>query len=161
MNKRIVIFFVFSLAIASCAPQAAAQEQKATPEAGALEETGPPASVNLADIDSVPEASEGENIVIPAPRERSSEGKLIHFVSLDLSKRLGLDLGAVTLVESLPVSWADAGLGCPAEGMSYAQSKVDGYKITLEVQGKEYFYHSSGLETFIWCDGGVPMAPLD
>ena len=163
MNKIIVVFFISSLALIACTPQAPEQDQSLpTPtKEESTAQVGSAARVNLADVDSGETTNDGEMVVIPAPRERGSEEKLIHFVSLDLSKRLGLDLSAVTLVESLPVTWADGGLGCPADGVVYTQAEVAGYKITLEVNGKEYTYHSNGLKSFILCDGNIPIPPLD
>lgn len=153
MKKFILVsLLVFSLSISSCA----------TPEENQPEEVEPaqPASINLDDVPTADPNKDGENIVIPAPRERDSEEKLIHNISLDLSTRLNIDISEVRLIESLPVTWDDGGLGCPAEGVTYEQANVDGYKVTLEVGGSEYIYHSNGLREFVWCDGGVPKEPV-
>ncbi len=168
MKKNIVVLLVSCLALVACSPQGSEQnsfesiEQPTPVSRGEKNSTqvSVAASVNLADVSSEKSESTGETRVVPAPRERSSEAKLIHEVSLDLSKRLGVDLSLVSLTESLPVLWENEGVGCPAEGIDYAPVKTEGYKITLEVSGVKYTYHSKGLESFLLCEGGKPMPPL-
>ncbi len=162
MMKKMIfaLVIVFSLSIAGCTRQVGEQEQNLPQEENPQEQISQPVGINLEDVSSDPPANIG-NIEIPAPRQRSSEAKLIHDISLDLSKRLGLDISEVILVESVPVTWPNGGLGCPAEGVAYDQAEIEGYQITVEVNGKQYIYHSHGLETFIWCDQGIPIAPLE
>jgi len=158
--KKILTLFILSLATVGCVSQKANAEAPVPTPTKQTEQVAQPSTVNLAEI--APETTTNEGLtVIPAPRERSSEAKLLHLTSLDLSKRLGIDISAVFLIKSTSITWNDGSLGCPAEGKDYTQAQVNGYKIILEAQGGEYIYHSKGLNDFIWCDGGNPMPPLD
>ncbi|MEN8241645.1 MAG: hypothetical protein ABFS17_06970 [Chloroflexota bacterium] len=151
MKKKMIfaLFMVVSLLIAGCSPNSVNADEYVQP-----------ASINLEDVSSDAPAHTG-NVEMPSPGGRSSEAKLIHDVSLDLSKRLGLDISGVTLVESLPVTWTDGGLGCPAADTAYTQAEIEGYQITLEANSEQYLYHSQGLNIFIYCNEGVPIGPSD
>ena len=50
-----------------------------------------------------------------------------------------------------PVTWPDAGLGCPEPGKMYAQVETRGYLIELEARGKVHRYHSD-LRRVVRCD---------
>jgi PBP1b-binding outer membrane lipoprotein LpoB len=153
MKSKILALFLISVIIAGCSSQTIEkkekEEEQPTPSS---KQVSVPVSVNLTDIPSDTTTDETQNTVIPAPRERGSEEKLIHNVSLDLSERLNIDISKVHLTEIISVSWEDTSLGCPVEGKTYTQEKIDGYKITLEVSNKYYVYHSKGLEDFVLCD---------
>jgi hypothetical protein len=41
-----------------------------------------------------------------------------------------------------PVDWPDATLGCPEPGKAYAQVVTPGYRMVLEVDGKDYELHT-------------------
>jgi hypothetical protein len=70
----------------------------------------------------------------------------------DLAERLGVDPDAVEVVSADAVVWPDAGLGCPAPGMSYAQVQVEGTRIVLAHDGGEYPYHSGGSRGPFLCE---------
>ncbi|MEN8241643.1 MAG: hypothetical protein ABFS17_06960 [Chloroflexota bacterium] len=42
-----------------------------------------------------------------------------------------------------------------------AEDKVEdqGFKIVLDADGKQYVYHTQGLQRFVWCNEGAPAAP--
>jgi hypothetical protein len=46
---------------------------------------------------------------------------LIEKAITDLAKRLAVPVDEITLLEAKSVIWPDASLGCPEEGMQYAQ----------------------------------------
>lgn len=151
--KKIIIVLMLYIMIASCAPQ-----QKS--EFPADKEVVEPKSVDLLELPTA-ENQNDTPVVIPSPRQRSSEAKLIYLVSLDLSKRLGIDISKVGLINSTPVTWENGSLGCPAEGKSYSQEERSGFLIIVGARNVEYTYHSDGLEKFIWCNGNIPVQPLD
>lgn len=163
MKKKLFFIFVVLFTVASCSPMPAASSESAGSE---VEQVATPVSVDLSEI--TPEKSEAESaeesdeaVEAPAPRTRNSEAKLLHEVSLDLSKRLGIDIGKVTEVEITEVTWPNSALGCPVDGAVYTAAEVEGFQITLEAEGEEYVYHSRGFETFLWCDDGMPVEPVD
>jgi hypothetical protein len=59
----------------------------------------------------------------------------------DLAGRLGIEPGAVTVVDARNVTWPDSSLGCPEPGMMYTQVLVDGVLVVLEAGGRQYEYH--------------------
>lgn len=59
----------------------------------------------------------------------------------DAAQRFGVPEDAVAVAGALDVVWADGSLGCPEEGMAYTQALVDGYLLTLEVDGRRIAYH--------------------
>lgn len=76
----------------------------------------------------------------------------------DLVKRLGVDAGAVKVVSSDEVTWPDGSLGCPEPGMRYTQMLVQGNRTILEVDGKQYAYHSSVHRAPFLCEHPAPTA---
>lgn len=62
----------------------------------------------------------------------------------DLAARLGVDAGDVTVVAVQEVTWTDGSRGCAKKGMNYTMSMIDGSRITLQVDGTAYEYHSGG-----------------
>ena len=60
-----------------------------------------------------------------------------------LADRLSAPVDSLALVSDEPVSWSDASLGCPEEGMAYAQVITPGHRITFSHQGARYEVHTS------------------
>ncbi len=96
----------------------------------------------------------------PAPM-RGEEYIVARAVS-DLSQRLGVAEDDIQVVGVEAVEWSDSSLGCPAEGMDYAQVITPGYEITLRVDEKEYSYHSDEGRFMLLCaeDGTVEILPI-
>ena len=157
MKKKMFFVLVLILAVAGCSPVTAASSESAGSE---IKQEVTPVSVDLSEVSSEQEGN-GENVEAPAPGTRNSEAKLIHDVSLDLSKRLELDISAVTQIDITEVTWPSGAMGCPADDVAYTDAEIEGFQITLEAQGQEYIYHTNGFETFSWCDAGTPVEPVD
>ena len=68
-----------------------------------------------------------------------------------LAERLGVDQVRVKIVEAKPVTCPDASLGCPQPGMEYRQVPVDGYRILLRVDGREYAFHGGDRHAPFLC----------
>jgi hypothetical protein len=49
------------------------------------------------------------------------------------------------------MEWSDASLGCPQEGMMYAQVITPGYLIVLEAQGQTFEYHTDQGTNVVLC----------
>jgi hypothetical protein len=84
---------------------------------------------------------------------------LVEEAVADLADRLSLERAAIELLGFEQVTWPDASLGCPQPGMQYRQVPVDGYRILLKAQGREYAYHGDGRRGPFYCP--VPAAPAD
>ncbi len=69
--------------------------------------------------------------------------KLIADAKQDLMTRANVTADAITVASAQAVEWRDASLGCPIEGMMYAQVITPGYLIVLKANGQEYEYHAS------------------
>ncbi len=86
-----------------------------------------------------------------------TQGTLAPVASLDdaqaqaiaeLADSLGMAPDEISVVSAERVTWRDGSLGCPEPGTSYTQALVDGYRIVLRAQGRDYHYHGR--------DGGAP-----
>jgi hypothetical protein len=89
---------------------------------------------------------------------------LINKAIADLAQRLTVPVNDIVLLEATSVVWPDGSLGCPQEGMQYAQVLTPGYLIRLKSGDQEYEYHSSKESTVIYCENPtlpVPGTPGD
>lgn len=100
--------------------------------------------------------------VMPSPgRPGSPIAGLARFteaIAVELSRQLGVLPADIRVVSAEPVMWPNSGLGCPAEGVNYAEVVVEGALITLEANGDIYTYHTNGANTFVLCRDGVPVS---
>ena len=60
-----------------------------------------------------------------------------------LAGELGADEGDFRLDGSESVQWSDASLGCPQEGMMYAQVITPGYKLVFDLVGVSWAVHTN------------------
>jgi hypothetical protein len=77
----------------------------------------------------------------------------------DLAQRLSIPTDEIVLLETASVTWPDSSLGCPQEGMAYAQVLIHGYLIRLQVGNTEYEYHAGKSSTIIYCQNPVHPVP--
>ncbi len=72
-----------------------------------------------------------------------------------LAGELNVDEGEFTLDSAEGVGWSDASLGCPQEGMMYAQVITPGYKLVFDFEGTSHAVHtnSAGSHMVICRDG--------
>jgi hypothetical protein len=61
----------------------------------------------------------------------------------DLTTTQGLPPDQLTVLSVTATDWPDTSLGCPQEGMMYAQVITPGYLIILQAQGQQYEYHTN------------------
>lgn len=85
-------------------------------------------------------------------------GRLMEAVRLNLSTEMGLSLDEIAILSTESMTWPNAALGCPQEGMAYAEVLVEGAIITLEAAGQQYTYHTGGTGSFVLCQDGQPVA---
>lgn len=76
---------------------------------------------------------------------------MVQLAVKDLSKRLDIAENEIFVEQVKPIEWPDATLGCPKPGMDFSPMLTPGYIITLEVDGKEYVYHTDDVDRVILC----------
>jgi hypothetical protein len=64
---------------------------------------------------------------------------------------LKISIDQIVTAKVEPATWPDASLGCPQPDMAYAQILTPGFLINLEVDGKQYPYHTDEGESIILC----------
>lgn len=108
------------------------------------------------------ETSKGDEMIIqPQPGTPGGTSELVNEVTADLSKRENIATSAVNVVTIQSVNWSDSSLGCPEPGMNYLMVITPGYRIVLEADGKEYFYHTDQRGYFVLCppERAAPTPP--
>lgn len=94
--------------------------------------------------------------VLPAPNTGAiqplpgSEPALVAAIA-DLTRQIGVSPDQITLVSMEAKEWSDTALGCPQEGMMYAQVITPGFLMILSAQGQPYEYHTDQKASVIWC----------
>jgi hypothetical protein len=76
----------------------------------------------------------------------------------DLARRLRIETEAVGLVELIPITWPDTGMGCPEDDREYESIAVPGYRLVLRVDDEEHIYHAS-FEAAFYCDAQHESLP--
>lgn len=98
----------------------------ATPTPSPPEQTSPLPEPGSSPVETPPAAIDQ---VLPAAKDH-------------LAQELGLAVDEVEATSIEAVEWPDASLGCPQPGEAYAQVITPGYRVILEVNGKEYEVHT-------------------
>lgn len=78
----------------------------------------------------------------------------------DASRRTGVPVEALTVVESSSRTWRDGSLGCPEPGMSYTQALVPGWRLIIRA-GEELLDYRTGARgtAFMFCPPGRAEDP--
>jgi hypothetical protein len=107
------------------------------------------------------DAADEPGPAVPAVPEGAAEASI---VSLDAvptrsrppsrmpAMRFGVPESEVAVAGALRVVWSDGSLGCPEDGMMYTQALVDGYRLTLEVDGRRVEYHGQNGQPPFLCE---------
>jgi len=84
-------------------------------------------------------------------------------VLADASKRTGVDVAKLEVVESIAVTWPDGSLGCPEPGMNYTMALVPGFRIRIRADQQVLSYHASARGYWVFCpvSRAVDPAPRD
>jgi hypothetical protein len=69
----------------------------------------------------------------------------------DLTQRTGVSPDSIVVREARSVDWGSSALGCPEEGMSYADALIPGLRLLLEVDNTVYFYHGENGASLFLC----------
>lgn len=83
---------------------------------------------------------------------------LINKATQDLAQRLAVSTDQIKIVEASKVTWGDGSLGCPQKGMAYIEMLISGYLVVLEVDNKQYEYHSGKDGNLSYCQSPTPPA---
>jgi hypothetical protein len=93
------------------------------------------------------------SFAIPTPVDIPPGGeKMLELAENELSKNLNLSPDEITIVSIEAVDWSDSSLGCPQDGMMYAQVITPGYLIKLQVRNRVYEYHTDNKDIVVLCE---------
>ncbi|HEY4691397.1 MAG TPA: hypothetical protein VIK33_18965 [Anaerolineae bacterium] len=81
---------------------------------------------------------------------------LLNSVIDDLAHRTGIDRQSIEVVGAQAVVWNDGSLGCAKPGEMYTQAPVDGYRVILRADSKNYDYRLSDTGFFFLCEQALP-----
>ena len=132
-----VLAVAITLAVTSCGGNDG--KKRATETTGpATESTAPAFQVNT-----------------PSPPDETVPGEIETAARKLLAEELEADEGDFQLASSEGMGWADASLGCPQEGMFYAQVLTSGYKLVFDLAGRSHAVHtnSDGSHMVVCGDG--------
>ena len=99
-----------------------------------------------------PSATPSVETAEESPVEEPTPSEPVH----DLASRLGVETAAVEVVAVQEVTWRDGSKGCAKQGVLYTQSLIEGSRITLQVDGTTYEYHSGGSGPPFRCERPTP-----
>lgn len=118
-----------------------------TPPARQTAPSAAPRASRTPDPSNTPAAVQ-ETAMPAAPRSPQTRAAVA-----DLAARLNLPPDQIEVVSEEEVTWPDGSLGCPQPGMMYTMALVDGMRIVLRAQGRDYSYHSGGNSDPFLCAG--------
>lgn len=67
-----------------------------------------------------------------------------------LAKQLGVDESQIMIAAARGTTWTDASLGCPEPGVTYPETRSEGYVLTLRHGSRNFDYHTD-LDRVIPC----------
>ena len=73
---------------------------------------------------------------------------LMQAAKKDLAQRLDVALTEISISRIESVTWPDTALGCPVPEQDYGESKVRGFRITLDHNGQSFSYHTDQKRAF-------------
>lgn len=146
---HISLIFIIIFLLAACTPQSTpTSPSTATPQS----------SLPTYSIPAV----KGDNpTMAPNPSTPSSSGlqSLIEKAKENLAQRLSISSSQIDLMSATEVVWPNSSLGCPQEGMVYADVLTPGYLILLNANNMDYEYHASKGTEVIYCANPTPPVP--
>ena len=100
------------------------------------------------------EPSPGEDS--PVTGEELSEEEILALVKEDLAEREDVDVDDIGHPSVEQKTWSDTSLGCPEEGMMYAEVLTPGYQIILSIGGaasiEQFDYRTDMMGNFVLCE---------
>jgi hypothetical protein len=93
----------------------------------------------------------------PISGEELNQETIVELIKADLASWKGVAIEEIGAASIEAVDWSDASLGCPQEGVSYAQVLTPGYRILLAIGGpasvEQFDYRTDTLGNFVLCEG--------
>ena len=126
MRRARFVITLLIFILAACAPQA-----QATQEQSLIVKRPTPIPTRLELPTATPTSAQAN--LTPAQRAAISA----------LSGKLGLPPEKIKLVSTEAVTWPDGCLGVQRMGVMCTQAEVEGFKIILEADGKQYEFHTN------------------
>lgn len=114
-------------------------EQRATPVVVDIGKLTPPPTLGTEPIEQ------------PAPGVPGTTAQLIEAVKQDLSSKFDVAIDEIEVLAIEEMNWRDSSLGCPQPDMAYLQVITPGFRITLSVDRKIFYYHSRDISHFLLC----------
>lgn len=94
----------------------------------------------------------GESDAMGTTKLDDAAAALVALVQQDLLKRNAtLSADDVQVMTVAVQQWRDSSLGCPREGMMYAQAITPGYLIEVKAGDKVYEYHTDMNQSVVLC----------
>ncbi len=118
--------------------------------------TGPSEEIIPTEVFAPASPTQGENQMTPS--DPGLQG-LLEKAKTDLAQRLSVLPEEIAIVQATSVTWPDGSLGCPQEGMVYAQVLTPGYLIRLQSGDQKFEYHASRGTEVVYCEN--PMPPVE
>ncbi len=140
MNLRLLTTLsALVLVVAACGTRAepALHTEAGTPPTGPAVEESP---LSPPPTPTRPEPVEQSRSPIAVPFEAPSE--VVEAAREHVATQMDISTEAMEVVATAAVEWSDASLGCPDPGKLYAQVITPGYRIILEVEGREIEVHT-------------------
>lgn len=119
MKKLFPIFILLVMLFSACAPQAEPTQQSVLPMDDSQKPTPIPTHIPVD--------------LTPAQRAALSA----------LAETVGLTADKITVVSTEAVTWPDGCLGVQRMGVMCTQAEVEGFKIILAADGKQYEFHTN------------------
>lgn len=170
MKKWILVFTILAISVTACAQKSAPQQAESVevaPTKAATSQVMIPIAGGAANESaSVSPVAQPISPVATEPLKTEIGGDTVKNVTLsaETEKLVQLATEALTKMDSVQIlaedvvvksvesrEWRDASLGCPREGMMYAQVITSGYLIEMEAHGKVYEFHTNQSTAVVLC----------
>ncbi len=86
-------------------------------------------------------------------------GELVGLAQRRVAELTNMPVRRVQVVEVSSYKWTDISLGCPSPDVTYPVQEVDGYRIVLSVDNKQYIFHTD-FDRVVACDAAKEKLPL-
>lgn len=165
-NGVIVLFLFISTACSSTAPLVAEPTQRLIvptvtntliPQTPTITLTPLPRAGDLST--AVPAL---EDATLPPSTDQASDdpvaAELVGLARHRVSELTNMPVRRVEIVEVTAYKWVDISLGCPNKDETYPQQEVDGYRIVLSADSKQFIFHTD-FDRVVACDADREKLP--
>ena len=148
-----LVISIAAVALVACAGSAGRPGQSDAPD-------GTPAASRQPSPSTAPPSEDAPTSDAAVPSLPSGEvpTAMLEGVIAQAASGAGISADEIAVVAAEAVTWSDGSLGCPQEGMEYTQALVPGYRVVLEVDGDELYFHASEAGDFRYCANPQPPA---